>query len=111
MAAKPASSSSSSSSYTGHPAVDHALAGIGAGLVTTLCLHPLDLVKTRLQGVLHLIDLLIARDCDLLVPIYVPARVHQNFWCEISIDILRSYFSCVISFLCWLMIDCGMIVL
>ena len=26
------------------------IAGFTAGIATTLCLHPLDLVKTRLQG-------------------------------------------------------------
>ncbi|CAB4407534.1 unnamed protein product [Rhizophagus irregularis] len=36
-------------SFSGATAVDHAMAGFTAGAVTTLCLHPLDLVKTRFQ--------------------------------------------------------------
>ncbi|KAI3647787.1 hypothetical protein MP228_008008 [Amoeboaphelidium protococcarum] len=28
---------------------DHAIAGVGAAVITTLCLHPMDLIKTRLQ--------------------------------------------------------------
>ena len=32
-------------------AVEHAIAGLTAGAVTTLCLHPLDLIKTRMQGI------------------------------------------------------------
>ena len=36
-----------------NPAVDHAVAGMTAGLVTTLTLHPLDLIKTRLQVKQH----------------------------------------------------------
>lgn len=27
------------------------VAGFTAGIVSTLCLHPLDLIKTRLQGI------------------------------------------------------------
>ncbi|KAI8865828.1 putative mitochondrial folate carrier protein Flx1 [Ramicandelaber brevisporus] len=36
-------------SWTWSPAVDHGLAGIGAGFVSTFTLHPLDFIKTRLQ--------------------------------------------------------------
>ena len=32
---------------------DHALAGIGAGAIATLILHPLDLIKVRFQGTLQ----------------------------------------------------------
>jgi hypothetical protein len=32
-------------------AFDHALAGIGAGAIATLILHPLDLIKIRFQGI------------------------------------------------------------
>lgn len=31
-------------------AFDHALSGLTAGAVTTTILHPLDLIKTRMQG-------------------------------------------------------------
>ncbi|CAG8567220.1 5318_t:CDS:2, partial [Acaulospora colombiana] len=36
-------------SFLGNPAWDNALAGFTAGAVSTICLHPLDLVKTRFQ--------------------------------------------------------------
>lgn len=32
------------------PSFVETVAGFTAGIVSTLCLHPLDLVKTRLQG-------------------------------------------------------------
>ena len=35
------------------PVWDQLVAGFGAGAVTTLCLHPLDLVKTRMQLQYH----------------------------------------------------------
>jgi len=38
------------SSFTGNPALDQAIAGFGAGAVSTIVLHPLDLIKTRFQG-------------------------------------------------------------
>ncbi|OSX60487.1 hypothetical protein POSPLADRAFT_1148334 [Postia placenta MAD-698-R-SB12] len=31
------------------PAIDHAFAGLGAGVVAVLCMHPLDLLKVKLQ--------------------------------------------------------------
>ncbi|KAI0786496.1 mitochondrial carrier domain-containing protein [Abortiporus biennis] len=31
------------------PAIDHAFAGIGAGIVAVLCMHPLDLLKVKYQ--------------------------------------------------------------
>ncbi len=34
------------------------MAGITAGAVTTLCLHPLDLIKTRFQGEFNLVSFL-----------------------------------------------------
>ncbi|KAI8977071.1 mitochondrial folate carrier protein Flx1 [Mycotypha africana] len=36
-------------SFTGSPHTDQALAGFGAGMVSTALLHPLDLIKIRLQ--------------------------------------------------------------
>ncbi|CAI2192907.1 6160_t:CDS:2, partial [Funneliformis geosporum] len=36
-------------SFSGSTAFDHAMAGITAGAVTTILLHPLDLIKTRFQ--------------------------------------------------------------
>ncbi|KAI8325023.1 mitochondrial FAD carrier protein [Martensiomyces pterosporus] len=36
-------------SFFGSPSLDHALAGIGGAIVSTTALHPLDLVKIRLQ--------------------------------------------------------------
>lgn len=36
-------------SYFPSAALDHAFAGIGAGAVATVCMNPLDLVKTRFQ--------------------------------------------------------------
>ncbi|OWT38459.1 solute carrier family 25 (mitochondrial folate transporter), member 32 [Cryptococcus neoformans Bt1] len=36
-------------SLFGDPSIDHALAGLGAGTVATLVMHPLDLVKVRFQ--------------------------------------------------------------
>lgn len=36
-------------SYFSSPAVDHAVAGMVAGTISTLCMNPLDLVKTRFQ--------------------------------------------------------------
>jgi solute carrier family 25 folate transporter 32 len=41
--------SSSRLSYFGSPALDHAVAGIGAGTATVLCVHPLDLLKVKFQ--------------------------------------------------------------
>jgi len=38
-------------SMTGSKSLDEAIAGIGAGMVSTLTLHPLETVKTRLQGI------------------------------------------------------------
>ncbi|CAG8594318.1 11309_t:CDS:2, partial [Dentiscutata heterogama] len=37
-------------SFLGNPALDHAVAGFTAGAVSTIILHPLDLVKTRFQA-------------------------------------------------------------
>jgi len=37
-------------SMTGSKSLDEAVAGIGAGLISTLTLHPLETVKIRLQG-------------------------------------------------------------
>jgi hypothetical protein len=42
-------------SFTSSPGLDQALAGFGAGFVATATLHPLDLIKTRLQGKIILI--------------------------------------------------------
>ncbi|WFC99718.1 mitochondrial FAD carrier protein flx1 [Malassezia yamatoensis] len=42
-------SSAETSSYFGSNAVDHAFAGMAAGTIATLCMNPLDLVKTRFQ--------------------------------------------------------------
>ncbi|ODN77397.1 hypothetical protein L202_04581 [Cryptococcus amylolentus CBS 6039] len=36
-------------SLFGDPSIDHAVAGLGAGTVATLVMHPLDLVKVRFQ--------------------------------------------------------------
>jgi solute carrier family 25 (mitochondrial folate transporter), member 32 len=36
-------------SYFSSPALDHAAAGIGAGTVAVLCMHPLDLIKVKFQ--------------------------------------------------------------
>ncbi|KIR27762.1 solute carrier family 25 (mitochondrial folate transporter), member 32 [Cryptococcus deuterogattii 99/473] len=36
-------------SLFGDPSIDHALAGLGAGTVATLVMHPLDLIKVRFQ--------------------------------------------------------------
>ncbi|KAI9598792.1 mitochondrial carrier domain-containing protein [Syncephalis fuscata] len=36
-------------SFTSSPGLDQALAGFGAGFVSTTILHPLDMIKTRLQ--------------------------------------------------------------
>ena len=36
-------------SYFATPAVDHAVAGVAAGTISTLCMNPLDLIKTRFQ--------------------------------------------------------------
>ncbi|KAF0441190.1 mitochondrial FAD carrier protein [Gigaspora margarita] len=37
-------------SFLGNPALDHAAAGFTAGAVSTIILHPLDLIKTRFQA-------------------------------------------------------------
>ncbi|XP_006459782.1 hypothetical protein AGABI2DRAFT_202161 [Agaricus bisporus var. bisporus H97] len=37
------------SSFFATSAIDHAIAGLGAGVVTTLCLNPLDLLKVKFQ--------------------------------------------------------------
>ncbi|KAJ3570168.1 hypothetical protein NP233_g4585 [Leucocoprinus birnbaumii] len=37
------------SSFFATTAIDHAVAGLGAGVVTTLCLNPLDLLKIKFQ--------------------------------------------------------------
>ncbi|KXN66953.1 mitochondrial folate carrier protein [Conidiobolus coronatus NRRL 28638] len=39
-----------SKSVSGSPAIDQAIAGLTAGTVSTFILHPMDLVKTRLQA-------------------------------------------------------------
>lgn len=36
-------------SYFRTPALDHAVAGIGAGSAAVLCMHPLDLLKVKFQ--------------------------------------------------------------
>ncbi|KAI3617499.1 hypothetical protein CBS9595_003408 [Malassezia furfur] len=46
MAAPPPESARS---YLPTPALDHAFAGMAAGTIATLCMNPLDLVKTRFQ--------------------------------------------------------------
>ncbi|KAK9767919.1 mitochondrial FAD carrier protein flx1 [Basidiobolus ranarum] len=38
-----------SKSFSGFPAIDQAVAGLTAGAVTTIVVHPLDVIKTRLQ--------------------------------------------------------------
>jgi solute carrier family 25 folate transporter 32 len=43
------SSPGSTRSYFASPALDHAAAGIGAGTVAVLCMHPLDLIKVKFQ--------------------------------------------------------------
>lgn len=53
-ASSPASSSSSSAStstlsFFPTPALDHAVGGITAGAVATVCMNPLDLIKTKFQ--------------------------------------------------------------
>lgn len=35
------------------PSVVEAIAGFTAGVISTLCFHPLDLIKTRLQGMAY----------------------------------------------------------
>ncbi|KAJ1977225.1 mitochondrial FAD carrier protein flx1 [Dimargaris verticillata] len=47
--APPPPSTTAKPSYFGSPALDHAAAGVGAACVSTSILHPLDLIKTRLQ--------------------------------------------------------------
>lgn len=37
--------------YFKYGPLDHACAGLTAGFITTMTLHPLDLIKTRFQGV------------------------------------------------------------
>ncbi|KAF8511165.1 mitochondrial FAD carrier protein [Gautieria morchelliformis] len=44
-----AQSSRSAPSFFPNSALDHAAAGIGAGTVAVLCMHPLDLLKVKLQ--------------------------------------------------------------
>jgi solute carrier family 25 folate transporter 32 len=36
-------------SYFGSPALDHAVAGVGAGTAAVFCMHPLDLLKVKFQ--------------------------------------------------------------
>ncbi|KAI0092496.1 mitochondrial FAD carrier protein [Irpex rosettiformis] len=36
-------------SFFSNPAFDHAVAGLGAGVVAVLCMHPLDLLKVKFQ--------------------------------------------------------------
>jgi solute carrier family 25 folate transporter 32 len=43
------SSPGSTRSYFPSSALDHAAAGIGAGTVAVLCMHPLDLIKVKFQ--------------------------------------------------------------
>jgi solute carrier family 25 folate transporter 32 len=44
-----ASSSEATASFFPTPALDHAFAGIAAGAVATICMNPLDLIKTKYQ--------------------------------------------------------------
>lgn len=37
-------------SFSGFPAIDQAIAGLSAGAISTLALHPIDLVKTKMQA-------------------------------------------------------------
>lgn len=45
---------SSNSSALRHIRYEHLVAGVSGGVSATLCLHPLDLVKIRLQGMIAL---------------------------------------------------------
>ena len=47
MSGRPATTAETAVSYFSTPAVDHAVAGVVAGTVSTLCMNPLDLLKTR----------------------------------------------------------------
>ena len=49
MSGRPATTAETAVSYFSTPAVDHAVAGVVAGTVSTLCMNPLDLLKTRFQ--------------------------------------------------------------
>ncbi len=43
------SSPGSTKSFFPSSALDHAAAGIGAGTIAVLCMHPLDLIKVKFQ--------------------------------------------------------------
>lgn len=45
----PTNESGAGRSYFATPALDHAFAGMAAGTIATLCMNPLDLIKTRFQ--------------------------------------------------------------
>ena len=49
MSGRRATTAETAVSYFSTPAVDHAVAGVVAGTVSTLCMNPLDLLKTRFQ--------------------------------------------------------------
>lgn len=45
----PSSHEAHGATFFGSQAVDHAVAGTAAGVISTLCMNPLDLIKTRFQ--------------------------------------------------------------
>lgn len=51
---------SSNQSALRHIRYEHLVAGVSGGVSATLCLHPLDLVKIRLQGMIFLFMLAVA---------------------------------------------------